>query len=185
MPARARAGPSRCSSDQAAGAVTVEEHGVRTRGEKGKRRTADAASGEWFTAGSPGKTSGAADAGAAVSGSGPACEPVLAAILFEPAVRADRIGTSPQVLTGETAIVRRRRRNPPGNAQANGPGEAGWLWRVTVSGGPPKGPDGARAASNLSGFRTEGRRACASLPFVIVRGTPGKRGQHATAYPTL
>src|SRR5688572_20809248 len=69
-----------------------------------------------------------------------------------------RIPLSRRGPAGETAHARRRRRNPPGNAQAPERQEP------ANSGERParahrRGEEPARPVPNLSGFRTEGRRA--------------------------
>ncbi len=79
--------------------------------------------------------------------------------------------TNRQVTVGESLPrADRRRRNPPGNAQAPGTVVMGWLWRVAPR-GPTEGERRDAFALNLSGFRTEGRRTrmgrvCRYLPVL-------------------
>ena len=73
----------------------------------------------------------------------------------------------PRTSSGSPRCVRRRRRNPPGNAQAP------VRQNLASSGerpgaeapGPPKGCGAARAVLDLSGHRTEGRQAVACRPY--------------------
>ena len=77
--------------------------------------------------------------------------------------------------SGERLATARRRRNPPGNAQANERRRPDGLWRAASQGAHRRGAVPAQPAPDLSGHRTEGRRVVEARRLFFGRYACGSR----------